>query len=653
MKTEQLKKTVFIILKIYALSLSIFFIFRLILFFTEIHRLNLTLETNEDILYAFLTGLRFDIVITGYIMFFPTLILLISAIINVRNKIITKFIFFFLLFLFFLSFLISTADIPYFNQFFKRFEIGAFEWMDSPVFVFKMILEEPRYILISIPFLLIIYLFYKILKKIFKEYENTPFSENNKRLFLKIFISLFFLSLIFLGIRGRIQKKSPIRTGTAYFCQNPFLNQLGLNPVFTLIRSYLDSVDKRNEYINLTDNQTAIKNIQKYLNINKNNRYEYSPVARKIIYDSVVSTKPNIVIIIMESMSAVKMDRFGNNKNLTPFLDSLSYQSYFFNNIYTAGEHTYNGIFSTLFSFPALYRQHTMKKIRKYEGISHTLKKIGYTTTHFITHDGQFDNVEGFLRANDFDNIISQSDYPGKEVKTTLGVPDDYMFRFSIPIINKLHKKEKPFFVSFMTVSDHGPYYVPKYFKPHSDNIKNRVIEYADWSLRRFISLAKETDWFENTIFVFVADHGAAINVKYSIPLNYHHSPLIIYAPKMLSPKLFNCIGGQIDIYPTLMGILKQSYINNTLGIDLINEKRPYIIINGDDKVAALDSEFLFILKNNEKMLYKYKVNDKTNYIDKYTDKAIDMEVYLKSNLQTYQYMLINEKSLFNDISGK
>ena len=97
------------------------------------------------------------------------------------------------------------------------------------------------------------------------------------------------------------------------------------------------------------------------------------------------------------------------------------------------------------------------------------------------------------------------------------------------------------------------------------------------------------------------------------------------------------------------MGIIKQPYVNNTLGIDLINEKRPYIFINGDDKLAILDNTFLFILKENEKFLYKYKNSDKINYINNYPNKAKEMEIYLKSNLQVYQYMLNNEKILHNN----
>jgi len=321
------------------------------------------------------------------------------------------------------------------------------------------------------------------------------------------------------------------------------------------MRSYLDSLDPDNESISLMDNEEAVKNVRKYYHIT-NTEYA-SPIARKIIPDSISANKPNVIVVIMESMSAAKMKRYGNTDNLTPFLDSLSMHSVYFDKYYTAGEHTFNGVFSTLFSFPALYRFHPLKQIKQYMGIAYTLKNIGYSTSYFTTHDGQFDNIEGFLHANYFDHIISQSNYPNEEVKTTLGVPDDFMFRFSMPILNDFSQSGKPFFAAFMTASDHGPYYIPEYFKPHTSDIKKQIVEYADWSLGRFIQLARKQKWFDNTIFVFTADHGAALKVSYPIPLNYHHSPLIIYAPKLLEPKTYENISGQIDIFPTIMGLIK------------------------------------------------------------------------------------------------
>ncbi|MFK7781685.1 LTA synthase family protein [Psychroserpens sp.] len=447
---------------------------------------------------------------------------------------------------------------------------------------------------------------------------------------------------MFLGIRGRIQKKSPIRIGTAYFSDNAFLNKLGLNPVFTLIRSYLDSTDSDNDLVHFMGKDEAFSNVQSYLN-NKGTDYVESPIARDVTYDTVVSIKPNIVLIIMESMSVAKMTRHGNKNNITPFLDSLSHSSIYFENMYSAGKHTFNGIFSSLFSFPALYRQHTMKNIREYTGLSKTLKDKGYSTTYFTTHDSQYDNIEGFLRTNNFQHIISQADYPISEVKTTLGVPDDYMFRYSMPIINDLAKEDNPFFVTFMTTSDHGPFYVPDYFKPKTDEIGKQIVEYADWSLKSFIQSASKQKWFNNTLFVFVADHGVPMSATYDISLNYFHIPLLFYSPNLIkSPKSYKKMGNQVDIFPTIMGLIKQPYINNTLGIDLINENREFAIINDDDKIGILDTTHFCIMKEKTMALYNYREKDRTDYFIQNKDKANKMAKYARSNMQVHQEMILS-----------
>lgn len=637
---------ILLVAKIYLLAIALFFVFRLILFITQLDRLDFDQIGLSTILNAFLIGVRFDIVISGYIMILPAFIFIVSDFFKTKNHLLYKILFYWVFVLYSLAFLICAADIPYFNQFFSRFSVTAFEWADNPAFIFKMIFQEPKYFLYIIPFLIIIIVFYKILKSFISK--TKPSVKTN--IFLKIFIYLIFLSVLFIGIRGRLAKKSPIRVGTAYFCNDPFLNQLGLNPVFTLIRSYLDSIDERNKSIDLTDNQLAISNVRKSFNIN-NSDYK-SPIARYITPDTTAINKPNVVIIMMESMSAAKMSRYGNTNNLTPFLDSLSNQSIYFENIYSSGIHTYNGVFSTLCSFPTIFRQHPMKTINKFNNISYTLRKHDYSTIYFTTHDGQFDNIEGFLKENDFEQIISQADYPSSEIQSTLGVPDDFMFRYSISILDQKHSENKPFLAAFMTASDHGPYYIPDYFKPKTDDIKTQVTEYADWSLRRFIELSRKTKWFDNTIFVFIADHGAAMNVTYEIPLNYFHTPLIFYAPQIFdTAQTYQCIGGQIDVFPTIMGILNLPYLNNTFGIDLLKEERPYIYINGDDKIGVLDNEYLLIMKNasqDETQLFRYKALDKNNCINENPDKGKEMENYAKSNLQVFQYML-NNKLIFEE----
>ncbi len=633
-----------LILKSYGIAILLFFVFRLILFFTGIGNIGNVSDSASDIARAFIMGVRFDIVISGYLLVLPYLVLTIMFLINRRSLIVTRTVFYFVFAVFTVSFLVCAVDIPYFNQFFSRFTISAFQWFDSPVFVFRMIVEEPAYWIFILPFVILTLIFYRLLSRAFAGFEQSQVTE--RPLVFKVLISLVFLGVMFAGARGRLAKKSPIKVGTAYVTDNAFLNQLGLNPVFTLMQSFFENLDKRNQAIRLADEIVAINKVQQYLGIEPAN--PYYPLYRRVVPDTFADVKPNVVIVIMESMAASKMKRNGETGNLTPFLDSLAMNSYYFDSIYSAGIHTFNGIFSTLFSYPAIFRQQPMRESRilKYNGLSNTLKKLGYSTTYITTHDGQFDNVEGFLSTNDFDQIITEDDYPSDEVKTTLGVPDDYMFRYSIPVLNSLHRKGKPFLTVFMTASNHGPYYLPEYYKPHSDEIRNQMIEYSDWSLRQFIRLAEQQDWFSNTLFVFVADHGIHKKRSYDISLEYHHTPLIFYAPHLLpESRIYNCIGGQIDVFPTIMGILKQPWINNTSGIDLLKEKRPFIMVNSIDNFGVIGKEFFLIVKHDgSSKLFRYRNRSMKDYSREFPEIKRLMDEYARCNLQVFQYINDNRR---------
>ena len=639
-------KHIILAAKIYLAAISVFTVFRLILFFT-----GLSFITPDDsfgnILHAFWMGLRFDIVITGYIVFFPFLALMVIAMINPRSKLPVMIIFYFLFAVFTLSFAVCAVDIPFFGQFFARFNMSAFQWIETPLFVAKMILQEFRYIGYSIPFILLVFIFFWVLRKAFLVFIRHQHQGN---ILMTVVLSLCVAGLMFIGIRGRLEK-TPIVVGTAFFGQNAFLNQLGLNPNFTLMRSFFNKISadesKTVQMVHFMDHDEALQQIQSLFSIETPD--ECSPILRRITPDSINADPANVVFILMESMSAAKMSYFGNQKQLTPFLDSIAKESYFFENIYSAGIHTHNGIFSTLFSYPTIYRQRIMRDVAmpKFNNMASVLKKNGYSTIYFTTHDGQFDNVEGFLTGNSFDKVIKQTDYPSDKVATNLGVPDDYMFEFSIPVLNKLHVQKRPFFAAFLTSSDHGPYYIPDYFSPHQQNIKEAIVEYADWALHQFIRMAAQQEWFDNTIFVFVADHGAVIDDIYSMPLNYHHIPLIIHAPKIIiQPQIFDCLGGQIDIFPTTMHLLRLPYANNTMGMNLFSEKRPFMYFSAYDKYGVIsDSLFLIVTKNSETdELFRYRQQDKTNYINHYQTVADEMKNYAKFNFQVAQYMISQRK---------
>ncbi len=636
--TKHISPVVLKFVQLYVAAVVIFFVFRLLLFITEVNRIDDTVQT-ADILYAFIMGIRFDIVITGYLLLLPYLILSFAAFYPTSTSI-YKLVKTFITITFSLAFLICAIDIPYFHQFFSRLSVTALEWLDSPLFVLKMIFQEPTYWIYLVPLLLAIILFSRITRLLLKTTIAPTASIRT------LPISLLFLGLIVLGIRGRIEEKSPIRIGTAYFSNNAFLNQLGLNPNFTFLKSYLESRKEENQKVQLMDESLALANVQRYFNIQQPDKN--FPLARAVHFDSLSPSKYNVVVVIMESLGAVKMRRHGNENNLTPFLDSLTDEGYYFENTYTSGIHTYNGIYSTLFSYPALFIHHPMKghSLVKQPGAFSTLKENGYSTIYFTTHDGQFDNVEGFLKANDCETVISKKDYPTEKIKTTLGVPDDYLFEFSIPLLNQLNQKQKPFFSVFMTSSNHGPFYVPEYFTPHHTDKFDRSVEYADYSLRKFITLCSKQTWFDSTLFVFVADHGAPLSGLYSMSIDYNHTPLLFYAPSIIKEKkTFNQMAGQIDVFPTLMGLLKTNYVNYTLGIDLLREERPYIYFNADDKYGVMDQEwFLIVNKDKTITLFNYKNKDLHDYAKEKPEVVERMNLYAQSNLQTYQTLLTSFK---------
>ena len=530
-----------IVFKLYILSIAIFSVFRFILFFSEIDRIGSDTEI-ATIFFAFIMGGRFDIVISSYILILPFVLLSINTIPEKDFRITKKIVFCWCSVLSITSFLVCAIDIPYFNHFFNRLTYSSFDAISDgdASFILKMISEEFKYWLFFGVFILLSIFYIIFSKKIIFNTANIkiPITKKGVRIALNSIIFVVAFVLIFFGIRGRFANLSPIRVGTAYFSNDNFLNQFGLNPNFTLLASFFESLNPINQKNNFIEDDEAIKNMQKCLQIENilDDNFENIFARKNISENNFIDIKvknPNVVLIIMEGMSGGKMNRYGNTKNLTPFLDSIANIGYCFENIYSTSVRTYGGVFSTLFSMPIIRGRNPMKivPLLKFQGISSVLKNNNYSTIYFTTHDGQFDGIEGFLYKNDFEKVVEQSQYPTKEVKTILGVPDDYMFRFSMPILSELHSKNKPFFATFLTGSDHLPYYIPEYFNPTHEDIKDQAVEYADYSLRKFIELCSKEKWYDSTIFVFVADHGTAIDVTYSISLTHFHIPFIIFTP--------------------------------------------------------------------------------------------------------------------------
>lgn len=643
-----LPKHLVYLLRVYLLGILCFTIFRLILLVQEFHQMHF-IPTDQGILLgikAFLMGIRFDTVVMGYILTLPFLLLAIDAFAGWNSKLLYRIVFGLVTLGVVTALFICAADLPFFHHFYTRVSTSILISADkggNNDMLSDMILQEWRYVWPFIPFALTSWLIISrnrwLLRNILYRFE-----ESKSLAVFKWFA--VFAALLCFGIWGRFSFQSHLAASTAYSSEYGFINMLGLNPAFTFTQSFVNSkTDAKN--VRLMGDGEAVRNMQEYLNIPAAQEFN-SPIARQVAFPDTLATKPNVVLVIMESMSAAKMGRYGNPSHLTPFMDSLATVSIAFDSIYTSGIHTFAGVYSTLFSHPVVKRKHPLNKVVKMSGIATNLKEHGYSTIYFTTHDKGFDNVSEFLEANDYDRIVSKDDYPPDRILSALGVPDDYLYEHAISDLDKLHKKGKPFFSAIMTGSDHGPFVIPSYFKPKHEDAMLGVVEYVDWSVRKFLDRASQKPWFDNTIFVFVADHGSSLDKRYDMPLSYLHSPLIFYAPKLLGePQKCHQLGSQVDVFPTIMGMLKLPYINNTFGIDLFREQRPFACSYADDKFAVLNTQYMFVSRENGvTSLYNYRTGDVKDYSKELPELREAMKKYGESVFQTTQWLRHNSKQV-------
>ena len=584
-------------LTVHVAALICFALFRLVLFVNT----NYVLpdDISGDILLqatAFVKGVWFDNVIACYLLILPLTVLWISALFGYTRKWIYLFTGGFFIFGYTLSFIITAANIPYFDYFFKMINSSIWNWFGYAGTTAGMILGETSYyfpIALGIVSIIAWGVFIHFLSKYaYSKSLKLTRPWNWKSGLATLVAGAACVGLCLFGIRGRVGY-NPIKVSQAYYCEDPFLNQIGVNPVFNLMTSTLDDNRKENRKLHLMDNAEALSKVQHLMHTQ--GIAGISPIAQTMTANTVASKK-NIVMIFMESMSVKLMNSFGATKRLTPYLDSLYNASIHFGNTYSAGIHTNHGLYATLYSFPVIMKRNAMKGtvIPIYSGLPTILKEKGYENLFFMTHESQYDNMNTFFRTNGFDEIYAQENYPEEKIANHFGVQDDFMYDYALPILNQKHQEGKTFFTVLLSISNHPPYVVPPYFKPRSEKIEDQIVEYADWSIQKFMTAAAKQPWYDETVFVFLGDHGKMVgNPENEIPESYNHIPFFIYH-KGVAAREMKGFSGQIDIAPTLLGLLNMSYTKNNFGKNLMQEERSSIVYTADNVIAARDSSHLY-----------------------------------------------------------
>jgi phosphoglycerol transferase MdoB-like AlkP superfamily enzyme len=357
--------------------------------------------------------------------------------------------------------------------------------------------------------------------------------------------------------------------------KNAYANELAGNGLYDLFAAFRSSELDFSKFYVSRDDETVLTSLREQLR-ERNNRFTSRDVhyVTREISNTGEEKRLNVVVVIEESMSAEYLGAFGSIAGLTPNLDRLSRESLFFTHLYATGTRTVRGLEAITLSIPPMPGLSIVKRPNN-DGLfswGTVMREKGYDTKYIYAGYGYFDNMNAFFSANGFD-VVDRSSFGRDEVSfsNVWGVSDEDLFNKVIREAGKSQAAGKPFFSMVMTTSNHRPFTYPEgRIDIPSKTGRDGGVKYADYAVGKFLHDARKQPWFDNTIFVIVADHCAGSAGKMELPVKRYEIPLFIYSPSHIQPRRIERIASQIDIAPTVLGILNFSYTTKFMGHDVL-----------------------------------------------------------------------------------
>ena len=367
---------------------------------------------------------------------------------------------------------------------------------------------------------------------------------------------------------------------------NNYVNELGGNGIYEFGAAFWNNeIDYHQFYIerNDTANFTLLRSMLQAPNAT----FAADPLSiERVIKPDSPRHHWNVVLISVESLSGDYMQYFGNKENITPYLDSLIPNSLFFSNFYASGTRTVRGLEALTLAIPPTPGQSIVRRPKNEDlfSLGSVFKKSGYDVRYIYGGNSFFDNMGYFFGHNGY-QVLDKGDIPEQLVHhtTAWGIDDEATFQYTLDQCDKSYREGRLFFNHMMTVSNHRPYTYPdgRIDIPSSAQSSAGGVKYTDYAIHSFLKEAAKKPWFDQTVFVIVSDHCSRSAGKTDLPVNRYHIPCIIYAPQLIKPTIEKRLISQIDLAPTLLGLLNIPYTSQFFGLDIyktpINRDRVFI----------------------------------------------------------------------------
>jgi phosphoglycerol transferase MdoB-like AlkP superfamily enzyme len=613
-----------------------------------------------DVIPSFLMGIRYDLRWISFIMLPVVLFSLVprlSPFYSARNK---KWWTWYLAIITFIVFFFFAAWFGSFSYNRTPLDAGAMNFVEDPGISLKMMFQTYPMVWMLLGLVAAV-LFFRWMYH--RSHWQVSSNTDGKGILYRRKHFVFAALLLFCFAWGSVSFK-PLSWDKSFNFGNSFKSYLALNP----FQHFFTTLRMRKPDFNEAKAKQVFPLMAEWMQLPDKSKFSY----RREIgpRSNSLESKPNIVLVQCESFSMYKSTMSGNPLNATPYFDSISRNGIFFERCFTPHFSTARALFAIisgipdaqLFKFssrnPEAVKQHTI--INSF---------TDYEKHYFLGGDPEFSNFDGLL--SNINNLqMHTGTRPGIPEVNVWGISDKELFKEAN---EEFRKKDKPFFAYIQTSGNHRPYNktIPI---TDTDFIRKSVSEaelkkygfesedeyncfrYSDYCFRSFLEAAAKEKYFSNTIFVFVGDHGLAGNADAMYPpvwtnqrLTDEHVPLLFYAPGLLTPQRRSEVVSQIDVLPTIAGMVHQSYVNTTLGRDLLDPSKLYnfaFITNTSDGIGIVTDDFYYTrnIFSKEEQLNPMKL-DAASYSWQQKDSIRKkMAAFTTAYFETAKYLLMNNK---------
>ena len=406
--------------------------------------------------------------------------------------------------------------------------------------------------------------------------------------------------ILFIPIRGGVTT-STANVGMVYFSQNQFLNHSAINPCFSLIASLSKQQDFAAQFNFFPEEER--KEVMETLSSSPRTGYgneEDSMKPQTLLNTS----RPNILIILMESFSANAVGAVGGDSVITPNLNRLSREGVLFTNMYANSFRTDRGIVSVLNGYLAQPTTSIMKypaKSQTLPSIAKSLTNEGYIANMLYGGDINFTNMQSYFFGSVYSRITADRDFPITSRLSKWGANDDITFRYLYEDI-KSRDNQAPWLTTFLTLSSHEPFEVP-YHRLDEMGLYPNSVAFTDSCIGHFIEKLKELPVWKNTLVIFVSDHGYPYpkDVTGYEPRRYH-IPMLWIGGAVKEPVVIDKLANQTDLAATLLNQLEIDHDAFTFSRNILSPDYPeYAFYTYSNGFGFIDSTGISVYDNEGK----------------------------------------------------